>query len=146
MVSFAVADIDMVEEITMIPGPTPMTMTPTSVESAERAAAFVLQRVRAARGRLWDEGQRPPPREPAPDGAPALAVFATRRVRGVSPVVARALLAWGRGQRPVDPSFHVPAARDVLRGQAAGRRCVSLVDDAAARAHGDPRHTDGLAF
>jgi hypothetical protein len=125
---------------------TPPTTTSTSVQDAECAAAFVLSRVRAARGRLWDEGARPPPCEEAPPGAPALAVFAARRVRGVSPVVARALLAWGRGQRPVDPAFHVLPARQVLRGQASGRRCVSLVDDDAARAHGDPRHGDGLAF
>jgi hypothetical protein len=34
----------------------------------------------------------------------------------------------------------------VLALQARGRRCVCLLDDAAARAHGDPRHPDGLAF
>ena len=34
----------------------------------------------------------------------------------------------------------------MLALQARGRRCVCLLDDAAARAHGDPRHPDGLAF
>jgi hypothetical protein len=34
----------------------------------------------------------------------------------------------------------------VLALQARGRRCVCLLDDAAALAHGDPRHRDGLAF
>jgi hypothetical protein len=40
----------------------------------------------------------------------------------------------------------VPAARRLLALQARGRRCVCLVEDAAARAHGDPRHPDGLTF
>jgi len=121
---------------------------PTPAAQAELAAAFLLARVRAARGRLWDEGPRPPPLPDggAPAGADALAVFAARRVRGVSPVVAGALLAWARGQRPVDLLFEVLPAREILRRQAAGRRCVALIDDQSARAHGDPRHPDGLSF
>jgi hypothetical protein len=42
--------------------------------------------------------------------------------------------------------FQVPSPREVLRRQAAGRRCVALLDDEVARAHGDPRHMDGLSF
>ena len=38
------------------------------------------------------------------------------------------------------------SARALLRRQAQGRRCVALLDDEAARAHGDPRHPDGLSF
>ena len=117
-----------------------------SLAHAERAAGFVLERVRAARGRLWDEGARPPVTDDCPPGAAALDVFATRRVRGVSPVVAHALLAWARGERPVDLLSAVAPAREILRRQAAGRRCVALLDDDAARAHGDPRHPDGLSF
>ena len=115
-----------------------------SAIEAEHAASFLLARARATRGRLWDEGARPGERfQPAGD---ALAVFATRRVRGVSPIVADALLAWSRGERPVDLVFEVLPPREVLRRQAAGRRCVALLDDAAALAHGDPRHPDGLSF
>jgi hypothetical protein len=119
-------------------------MTP---DDAERAAAFVLERVRAARGRLWDEGERSSP-EPAPAAAAAgaLAVFARRRVRGISPVVSGSLLAWARGERAVDLLRHVLPAHEILRRQAGGRRCVALLDDDAARAHGDPRHPDGLSF
>jgi PAS domain-containing protein len=118
----------------------------TPEEQAEQAAEFLLERVRAARGRLWDEGERPGVPEEAPAGTRALPVFARRRLRGVSPVVAGALLAWARGQRPVDLLFQVAPARAVLRRQAAGRRCVALLDDATARAHGDLRHLDGLSF
>jgi hypothetical protein len=112
---------------------------------AETAAAFLLERVRAARGALWDEGRARVVAEAAPSG-PGLRVFAERRVRGVPEDVARGLLAWDRGGRPADLLFEIPTAAGVLARQARGRRCVCLLDDAAARAHGDPRHPDGLAF
>jgi hypothetical protein len=115
------------------------------VTGAETTAAFLLERVRAARGALWDEGRgRIPP--PAPPSGPALQTFAARRVRGVPEAVVRGLFAWDRGERPVDLLFEVPAARRLLALQARGRRCVCLVEDAAALAHGDPRHPDGLTF
>ena len=112
---------------------------------AETTAAFLLGRVRAARGPMWDEGRgRVPP--PAPPSGPALRTFAERRVRGVPEPVVRGLFAWDRGQRPVDLLFEIPTARHLLALQARGRRCVCLVEDAAALAHGDPRHSDGLTF
>jgi hypothetical protein len=115
------------------------------VTAAETTAAFLLERVRAARGAQWDEGRgRVTP--PAPPSGPALRTFAERRVRGVPEDVVRGLFAWDRGQRQVDLLFEVPAARRVLALQARARRCVCLIDDAAARAHGDPRHPDGLTF
>jgi hypothetical protein len=123
--------------------------TTTTSNAAERAAAFLLERVQRARGRLWDEGRRARPLAPAgwpPPAGPALATFAQRRVRGVSEPVVRGLLAWERGLRPVDLLEEIPTAHEVLSRQARGRRCVSLLDDARAAAHGDPRHQDGLSF
>jgi len=115
------------------------------VTDAETTAAFLLGRVRAARGPMWDEGRgRVPP--PAPPSGPALRTFAERRVRGVPEPVVRGLFAWDRGQRPVDLLFEIPSARHLLALQARGRRCVCLVEDDAALAHGDPRHPDGLTF
>src|SRR5688572_5399839 len=52
---------------------------------AETTAQFLLDRVRAARGPMWDQGARPVAGDPP--GA-ALRVFATRRVRGIPEVVA----------------------------------------------------------
>ena len=115
------------------------------VTAAETTAAFLLERVRAARGAQWDEG-RGRVQPPAPPSGPALQTFAERRVRGVPEHVVRGLFAWDRGERPVDLLFEVPAARRVLALQARARRCVCLIEDAAARAHGDPRHPDGLTF
>jgi hypothetical protein len=113
---------------------------------AEATADFVLRRVRSRRGRLWDEGRWPSPLDEGGRESPALRVFATRRVRGVSPAIARGLLAWARGARPVDLLGHAPAATEVLDRQARGRRCVSLLDDGDARDRGDPLHPDGLSF
>jgi hypothetical protein len=114
------------------------------MSDAETAAAFVLERVRTARGRLADEGPHPA-EGPLPD-TPALRVVATRRLRGLSAPARQALLGWGRGERPVDLSRRVPGPDEVLHHQAGGRRFVSLVEDAQALAHGDPRHPDGLSF
>jgi hypothetical protein len=119
-------------------------MTPL-ITDAETTAAFLLDRVRAARGPQWNEGAaRVAPG--APPSGPALRTFAERRVRGVPEDVVRGLFAWDAGARPVDLLFEIPTARGVLARQARGRRCVCLVQDAAALAHGDPRHPDGLAF
>ena len=115
------------------------------MSAAETTAAFLLERVRAARGALWDEG-RGRVTAPAPPSGPALRTFAERRVRGVPEDVVRGLFAWDRGERPVDLLFEVPSARRLLALQARRRRCVCLLEDAAARAHGDPRHPDGLSF
>ena len=113
------------------------------MSDAETAAAFLLERVRAARGRLADEGPR---RTPLAASTPALAVFAARRVRGVPEAVVHGLMAWSRGERPADLVHRVLEPGEVLERQARGRRCVSLIPDEAALAHGDPRHPDGLSF
>jgi hypothetical protein len=116
---------------------------------AERCAAFLVDRVQRARGRLWNQGRRKPtradPRSPPPSG-PALALMTAQRLRGVSDRVVDGLLAWDRGERPVDVLEVIPAADEILGRQARGRRCVSLLDDQIAAAHGDPRHPDGLSF
>ncbi len=117
-----------------------------AARDAEETAAFVLARVQAARGRLWDEGAWSTPLADDPPATSALRLFATRRIRGISPTIARGLLAWGRGERPVDLLRVALAPREVLDRQARGRRCVSLLDDETARARGNPLHPDGLTF
>jgi hypothetical protein len=120
---------------------------PPPTRDAEETAAFLLARIQTARGRLWDEGAWAAPLVPDPSHAtPALARFATRRVRGVSPDIARGLLAWARGERPVDLLYQAATPAEVLDRQARGRRCVSLLDDETAQARGNPLHPDGLTF
>lgn len=94
---------------------------------------------------MWDEGERKVQLGPVPP-AGALHLLARRRVRGVPDPVVRALLHWAVGQRRVELLFHIPSAEEVLEKQTHGLRCVSLLEDGVAKAHGDPRHPDGLAF
>jgi hypothetical protein len=123
----------------------PLSGHDSPVTPGEATAAVLVARVRAAREAAWDEGRGRVPAPAAPSG-PALQTFAERRVRGVPEAVVRGLFARDRGERPVDLLFEVPPARHVLALQARGRRCVCLLEDAAARAHGDPRHLNGLTF
>jgi hypothetical protein len=117
-----------------------------SAVDAEQTAAFLLDRVSRRWGRRRDQGARAIALHAPPGCGPALQTFARRRVRGVPEPVARGLLAWSAGQRPVDVLDQIPSARLVLALQGAGRRCVSLLKDDVALAHGDPRHPDGLSF
>lgn len=112
---------------------------------AEVAAAFVLDACRRTHGRRWDQGLRALPLTSFAASGP-LEVFARRRLRGVNEPAVHALLGWAAGARPAVLSSEIPSARDVLALQTVGRRFVSLVPDALALAHGDPRHPDGLRF
>jgi hypothetical protein len=115
------------------------------MSDAEVAAAFVLEASRRRHGRRWDQGPRATPLPSCVSSGP-LDWFARRRVRGVSEPAVRALLGWAAGARPAVLTREIPSARDVLVLQTSGRRFVSLVPDALALAHGDPRHPDGLRF
>src|SRR5258706_15932358 len=98
------------------------------MHAAELACVYVAERVRAAGGHRWDQGARKPAIAVA-STAPAVRLFAERRLLGVVEPAARALVAWARGERDVVLLFDVPAARDVLALQARGQRCVSLLDE-----------------
>jgi len=69
------------------------------VTGAETTAAFLLERVRAARGPQWNEGRGRVP-APAPPSGPALQIFGERRVRGVPEAV-------GRRCAPFEPALDV---------------------------------------
>lgn len=116
-----------------------------AARAATTAATFIIQRTRARHGCRWDQGPRPVP-PPYPADQEPFRLLATRRLRGLPECVVHGLLAWSVGQRPVDLLQEIPAATQVLARQATGRRCVSLLEDEAAAAHGDPRHPDGLSF
>jgi hypothetical protein len=107
---------------------------------AEQACAYLIAKVRASSGRLFDQGARVPPLATV-STSPMVRFIAERRIHRVSVAVVRALLAWADGF-PVELLRHVPAAATVLALQAEGRRCVSLLSDGA-----DTRpHADALAF
>jgi hypothetical protein len=107
---------------------------------AERAAAFVIAKVRAASGRLFHQGPRVPPLATG-SSSEAVRFIAEQRIHRLPTTVARALLAWSDGF-PVELLTHVPPAAAVLALQAEGRRCVSLLPDGAETRP----HDDALAF
>ena len=111
------------------------------VGDAELACIYVAERVHRAAGARWLQAERRPPLRSGA-ASPWVRLFAERELCRVPSPVPRALLAWAEGERPVDLSFSIPTPRDLLRLQARGRRCVSLLDDGAPTAP----HADGLAF
>jgi hypothetical protein len=114
---------------------------PASDFEAAVACAYVVERVRRAAGPRWLQGARTPPL-PCRAALPAVRLVAERRLHKVEEAVARGLVAWAEGTRPVDLLTRVPTAREVLALQARGRRCVSLLADGADASP----HADGLAF
>ena len=111
------------------------------VGDAELACTYVASRVHRAAGARWLQAQRTSPL-PLASSAPAARLFADRELWRVPRAVPSALCAWADGARPVDLLFRVPTPRELLRLQARGRRCVSLLDDDVSTAP----HEDGLAF
>ncbi len=104
------------------------------IGGAELACVYVADRARRASARRWLEGPRRPPLD-APAGAPEVVrLFAEREIHRVPQVVGGALVAWAAGRRRAEVCFTLPAPRAVLAMQARGRRCVSLLDDAAVPA------------
>ena len=111
------------------------------LSDAELACTYVAERVHRAVGSRWLQADRRPPL-PLASMAPAARLFAERELCRVPRAVPAALCAWSDGARPVDLLFRVPSVRELLRLQARGRRCVSLLDEGASTAP----HADGLAF
>jgi len=109
-------------------------------------AAFVLAAVQQQAGTRWNQGPRKLPFALGDDADETLRTISTRRLFGVNEPAAHAICAWHCGHRPVHLIKHIPAAREMLQIQAKGQRFVSLLPDAQALAHGDPRHPDGLSF
>ena len=107
-----------------------------SGDDAARACTFVVEEVRKLKGPRWSQGPRRPP-WPTRSEHPAVRTVATTRLHQVADPPARALIAWSNDARAVVLLDRVPEVRALLRWQARGARCVSLLaDDADAGAHG----------
>ncbi len=109
-------------------------------EDAERASAYLVDRVRAAAGARWAQGQHAPSLAVVGAG-PSLETLARVRLWRVPLHVALGVVAWSHGERDVELLSTVPAPRHVLALQARGRRCVSLLPDDAV-----PSGQTGLDF
>ncbi len=108
-----------------------------SMQDAERACAYVIERVKRAAGARWAQGSRAPAFD-ARGGGRAVQLVAEQRLWRVSRAVAAGLVAWANGERDVVLLDRVPAPNEVLAFQAVGRRCVSLLPEGTDR--------DGLEF
>lgn len=106
-------------------------------QDAERVCAYLVERVQLAAGPRWAQGEHVPALG-APEGWPAVETVARRRLWRVPRHVAVGLCAWARGARDVELLCSVPTPRHVLRLQATGRRCVSILPAGTKE--------DGLAF
>ncbi len=110
-----------------------------SAAEAERIAAFLLDRTRAAVGPRWNQGARKTPLG-APPGYPTVATFAEVRVHTVPEDVAAGVVAFANGQRPLVLYERVLAPLEVLHLQARGERCASLLaPDVSTTPHADAR-------
>ncbi len=108
-------------------------MVTTFAADAERASAYLVERVKRSAGTRWAQGAHAPPLALAPslEAAPALATIGRVRLWRVPRHVAAGLVAWAHGARRVELLAAVPTPRHVLALQAEGRRCVSLLPDGA---------------
>jgi hypothetical protein len=106
----------------------------SSQSGLELSSEFLVAEVRRAWPWHWKQGARRPP---LISGSDALAVRLVTdfRIKGVSEDAARGVAAWSRGL-DVAVFDRVPAPLEVLRLQALGARCVSLLPaDVSATPH-----------
>jgi hypothetical protein len=114
-----------------------MTLSSSSQRGLELASEWLVGEVRRAWPWHWKQGGRRPPLASGND-APAVRLVTDFRLKGVSEDAARGVAAWSRGL-DVSVFDRVPGPLEVLRLQALGARCVSLLSAAAATApHAGP--------
>src|SRR5687767_13698879 len=97
----------------------------SSQSGLELSSEFLVAKVRRAWPWHWKQGLRRPPLISGSD-APAVRLVTDFRIKGVSEDAARGVAAWSRGL-DVAVFDRVPCPLEVLRLQALGGRCVSLL-------------------
>ena len=101
------------------------------LSAAELACTYVADRVRRDAPRRWVQGPRRPVLDAGERPGPLVQLFAERDLYRLPRSVSEALVAWAAGRRQVAVLFELPSPQAVLAMQARGRRCVSLLEDAA---------------
>src|SRR5215472_7794088 len=96
------------------------------------ATHWLIDRVKKVAGHRWRQGLRVL-RIPSESYDPDVALVASERLWHVGELEARALVGWVEGRREADLMRALIPTREVVRLQAAGRRCVALVDDVVDR-------------
>jgi hypothetical protein len=106
----------------------------------EVACDFIVEHVRRAAGKKWNQGRRGVALPCTPNCEP-VRFFAEQRLFGVPEDAARGVLIWDAGFH-VELLSEVPEPEHILGLQAGGARCVSLLDGALASGP----YADPLAF
>ena len=114
-----------------------MTLVSPSERGLELSSEFLVGQVRRAWPWHWKQGRRRPPLVSGSD-APVVRLLTETRIKGVCEDAARGIAAWSRGLSVV-VFDRVPVPLEVLRLQALGGRCVSLLADGVSTApHANP--------
>jgi hypothetical protein len=109
-----------------------MTLSSSSQRGLELASEWLVGEVRRVWPWHWKQGARRPPL-PSGSDARAVRLVTDFRIKGVSEDAARGVAAWSRGL-DVTVFDRVPAPLEVLRLQALGARCVSVLSAGVATA------------
>lgn len=113
----------------------------TAASDAHTVAEFLSAGLAARHGARWLGGARRPALACA-SGSPLIRSFAERRLFQVGDAVPEALTAWADGRRRVVVLRSQPSPREMLRLQARGWRCVSLLPEGCDTG----RHADVFDF
>lgn len=117
-----------------------MTLASPTERGLVLSSEFLVGEVRRAWPWHWKQGKRRPPLVAGSD-APVVRLLTGHRIKGVCEDAARGIAAWSRGLEIV-VFDRVPVPLEVLRLQALGARCVSLLADGVPTAP----HADALMF
>lgn len=125
------------------PGEVPRAEAPLANpgDDAHTVAEFLAAGLATRHGARWLGGARRPPL-PCRAGSPLIRAFAERRLFQVGDAVPAALTAWADGERRVVLLRSQPSPREMLRLQARGWRCVSLLPEGSDTG----RHADVVDF
>ena len=122
-------------------GPSLATAARDAAQEAHAVAQFLATGLAARHGSRWLGGARRPPLA-CGAGSELVRSFAERRLFRVGDALPEALTAWADGRRRVVLLRSQPSPREMLRLQARGWRCVSLLPEGSDTG----RHADVVDF
>ena len=99
------------------------------LSEAERVAHFLVEHTARAHPGRWRLGPRRPPLHTRSTD-PAVRTVAERHLRRLRALEARALVGWVEGERRAVLARRVLTPPEIVRLQARGQRCVSMLEDA----------------
>jgi hypothetical protein len=118
-----------------------------AAEDPRAVARYLVDRVTRKAGPRWLQGSRTPP-IPSSSAVPEVRLFAEHRLYKIGELESRALVGWAEGTRSAVLLDREAPVEEIVGLQAAGMRCVSLLDTDLERgvefALHDLRHLEKL--